>query len=132
MDYKNKFRFFIHFLLLSQKCGINSLRANSGIPVIGTTKSGVGPFITKLKEESYIAKFIYDLVGEWGVTTGRRRDLGWIDVNAIRAAVNAIGCRHICMNCMDVIGLIPGGKAKLCYAYKHKETGEITYNIETL
>lgn len=93
------------------------------------SKVGGGPFITKLKEgESDIAKFIYDLVGECGVTTGRRRDLGWIDVNAIRAAVNATGCRHICMNCMDVIGLIPGGKAKLCYAYKHKETGEITYN----
>lgn len=93
------------------------------------SKVGGGPFVTRLTpEESEIADFIYNLVGECGVTTGRKRDLGWIDVNAIRAAVNATGCRNICMNCMDVLGMIPGKKAKICYAYKHKENGEITYN----
>ena len=95
-----------------------------------SSKVGGGPYITKFtEEEADIANFIYDEVGECGVTTGRKRDLGWFDAVAVRAAISKTGTTNLCINCMDVIGKIPGGKAKICYAYKNKKTGDITYTM---
>lgn len=93
------------------------------------SKVGGGPFVTQFtddEDEQSIAKFIYDTNGEKGVTTGRLRNLGWHDCVAIKAAIMRNGSRQLAVNCMDTIGLIPGKKAKICIAYKHKVTGEIT------
>ncbi|MBR2705381.1 MAG: adenylosuccinate synthetase [Clostridia bacterium] len=94
------------------------------------SKVGGGPFVTKFskddKLEQEIAQYIYDNNGECGVTTGRIRDLGWHDCVAIKAAIMRNGSRKLAVNCMDTIGLIPGKHAKICIAYKHKVTGEIT------
>lgn len=69
------------------------------------------------------------MVGECGVTTGRKRDLGWFDGPAVRMAIQRTGTDKLCINCMDVIGKIPGGISKICYAYKHKETGKVCYYV---
>lgn len=117
------------------------------------TKVGGGPFTTGFTYEGYeyedllfhiskdvretafceetlnelnVAKYIYDNNGEKGVTTGRLRDIGWYDAVAVRAAIQRNGSRILAVNCMDTLGLIPGGKAKICTAYKHKVTGETT------
>lgn len=93
---------------------------------------GSGPFITMLNDdEKAIADFIYDLVGECGVTTGRKRNLGWFDAVAVRMAVSKTGTYNLCINCMDVLGKIPGGKAKICYAYQNKVTGVEEYDYPT-
>ena len=93
------------------------------------SKVGAGPFVTKFSDsEAEIAKYIYDVNGEKGVTTGRIRDLGWFDCIAISEALRKNGTRTLAINCMDTIGLIPGGISKLCIGYKNKITGEeITY-----
>lgn len=93
------------------------------------SKVGAGPFITKFGEEdSEIAQYIYDTNGERGVTTGRVRDLGWFDCIAVGEALRKNGTRILALNCMDTLGTIPGGMAKICIAYKHKVTGkEIAY-----
>ncbi len=93
------------------------------------SKVGGGPFVTKFTDdeiEQEIAKFIYDTNGEKGVTTGRLRDLGWFDCTAIREAIRRNGYPYLAVNCVDTIGLIPGKQAKICVAYRHKVTGEIT------
>ena len=93
------------------------------------SKVGGGPFVTAFEENVYqnsiIAKYIYKSNGEKGVTTGRLRNLGYFDTVAVRAAVQRNGC-ILAVNCMDTIGGVPFGEIKLCIAYQHKETGDIT------
>lgn len=89
------------------------------------SKVGAGPFITKFEEkDSAIAKFIYDTNGERGVTTGRVRDLGWFDCIAVGEALRKNGTKTLAINCMDTLGMIPGGMAKICIGYAHKRTRE--------
>ena len=89
------------------------------------SKVGAGPFVTKFEEDdSDIAQYIYDTNGERGVTTGRIRDLGWFDCIAVAEALRKNGTHVLALNCMDTIGMIPGGMAKICIAYKHKVTGK--------
>jgi len=107
------------------------------------SKVGGGPFVTgftyakdegsedvnarnNAKEEQAIADYIYEHNGERGVTTGRVRNLGWFDCVAVKAAIQRNGSRLLAINCMDTIGEIPGGVAKICVAYRNKYTGEVT------
>ena len=100
------------------------------------SKVGSGKFMTKFGTEPYsellsqspmeISDFIHEVNGECGVTTGRKRDLGWFDCVAVRAAIQRNGSRKLAINCMDTIGKIPGNVARICVAYEHKETHERT------
>lgn len=94
------------------------------------SKVGGGPYITRFSdEEQHIDNFIDQLVGEHGVTTGRKRDLGWFDGPAVRYALSLTGA-EICINCMDVIARLPEVTdcVKVCFAYKNIHTKEVTYN----
>lgn len=94
------------------------------------SKVGGGPFVTKFNEdEAKIADIIYDLVGECGVTTGRKRMLGWFDGPAVRHSIGLTGA-EICLNCMDVMANLSTvtDKLKICYAYKNKLTGKTEYD----
>ena len=89
------------------------------------SKVGSGPFITKFGNEDIdIAKYIYDTNGEKGVTTGRIRDLGWFDCIAVGEALRKNGTGHLAINCMDTLGQLPGGSAKICIGYSNWITGE--------
>lgn len=95
-----------------------------------SSKVGSGPFITKFSEdEQSIADLIDSIVGEHGVTTGRKRDLGWFDGPAVRNSIQLTGCKNIAVNCMDVIAELPKvtDSIKVCYAYQHKFSGKVTY-----
>lgn len=95
-----------------------------------SSKVGGGPFPTKFKEdEAAIADVIYRIVGECGVTTGRKRDLGWFDAVGVRHSLMLSNCREIAINCMDLIPKLAKAtdKIKVCYAYRKKETDEVTY-----
>ena len=95
-----------------------------------SSKVGGGPFITKFSnDEDPIAQFIDDMVGEHGVTTGRKRDLGWFDGPAIRHSIALTGA-EISINCMDVIASLSEvtNTVKVCFAYRNTITGEVTYD----
>ncbi|MBP3708003.1 MAG: adenylosuccinate synthetase [Clostridia bacterium] len=114
--------------------GLNDL--TEGVILIAkgyASKVGGGHFVTKFDQnnlyEFEIDNFIHDVNGECGVTTGRRRLLGWFDCVCVREAILRNGANHkLAINCMDTIGMIPGSMAKICIAYRHKETGEIAPN----
>ncbi len=94
------------------------------------SKVGGGPYITKFEDcEKEIDEYIDNMVGEHGVTTGRKRDLGWFDGPAVRHSIALTGATGICINCMDVIASLRNVTdiVKVCYAYKNKVTGETTY-----
>lgn len=96
-----------------------------------SSKVGGGPFTTKFTDdEKAIDSLIDSIVGEHGVTTGRKRGLGWFDGPAVRNSIMLTGCKNIAVNCMDVIAELPKvtDTVKVCYAYQHKETGKVTYN----
>lgn len=95
-----------------------------------SSKVGGGHFSTKFDCNDYnefgLDNFIHEVNGECGVTTGRKRDLGWFDCVCVKEAILKNGSNHtLAINCMDTIGMLPGNKAKLCIAYRHKKTGEI-------
>ena len=95
------------------------------------SKVGGGPYITKFKNsEQHIDNFIDQMVGEHGVTTGRKRSLGWFDGPAVRHSLRLTGAKTIAINCMDVIAKLPEitDHVNVCFAYKNKYTEEVTYD----
>ena len=92
-----------------------------------TSKVGGGPFPTKFEpKEMHLDKFIDDIVGEHGVTTGRKRDLGWFDGVMARYAIAITGGKFA-INCMDVVASMGSvtGELKVCFAYRNKVTGKV-------
>ncbi len=90
-----------------------------------TSKVGGGPFPTKFKpDEMHLDKFIDDIVGEHGVTTGRKRDLGWFDGVMARYAISLTGGKFA-INCMDVVAAMNSvtDNLKICFAYRNKKNG---------
>lgn len=113
--------------------GLTPADLTDGTIIVGkayASKVGGGPFVTgftyKDTIESSVAKYIYENNRERGVSTGRLRNLGWFDCVAIKAAIQRNGSRKLAINCMDTIGMIPGDVAKICIAYRHKESGKTT------
>lgn len=97
------------------------------------SKVGGGHFATAFDFnnplECAVDEFIHDVNGECGVTTGRKRNLGWFDCVCVREAIIRNGDNHkLAINCMDTIGMIPGNTAKICINYRHRTTGEIAPN----
>lgn len=94
------------------------------------SKVGGGPYITKFTpEEQSIDQFIDKMVGEHGVTTGRKRDLGWFDGPAVRHSIKLTGA-SVCINCLDVIACLPEvtDSVKVCFAYKNILTDKVIYD----
>ena len=95
------------------------------------SKVGGGPYITKFTStEQMIDSFIDKMVGERGVTTGRKRDLGWFDGPAVRHSIALTAPENICLNCLDVVTKLKKvtNILKICFAYQNIYTGEVTYD----
>ena len=85
-----------------------------GITKAYTTRVGAGPMPTKIKGKD--ADFLIEKGNEYGTTTGRRRDVGWLDLVLIKAAANFNKATGLAITKLDVLtGL---GKIKICKAYK--------------
>ena len=85
-----------------------------GITKAYTTRVGEGPMPTKIKGKD--ADFLIEKGNEYGTTTGRRRDVGWLDLVLIKAAANFNKATGLAITKLDVLtGL---GKIKICKAYK--------------
>jgi adenylosuccinate synthase len=88
--------------------------------VIGVTKAyltrvGAGPFPTELDNEW--GKFLREKGHEYGVTTGRPRRCGWLDIPILKHAVRVNGLTEIALTKIDVLTGIE--EIKVCTAYKH-------------
>ena len=90
--------------------------------VIGVTKAyltrvGAGPFPTELDNEW--GEFLRDKGHEFGVTTGRPRRCGWLDIPILKHAVRVNGLTEIALTKIDVLTGID--EIKVCTAYQHGE-----------
>jgi adenylosuccinate synthase len=93
-----------------------------------TTRVGSGPFPTELFDE---AGAIMSKVGqEFGATTGRPRRCGWLDLVALKYAVQVNGVTQLMMMKGDVLSGFNSLKVCTSYNYKGTEVDHLPYNIE--
>lgn len=87
-----------------------------GIAKAYTTRVGVGPFPTEIETtEKETAEFIRKKGAEFGATTGRPRRVGWLDLVALKYAVEVNGLTGIALMKSDVLSGLES--VKLCHSY---------------
>lgn len=94
-----------------------------GIIKAYSTRVGAGPFPTELFDET--GEYLRTKGQEFGATTGRSRRCGWLDIIAIRRAVQINSLSGFCMTKLDVLDGLK--EVKVCVGYR-LPNGEI---IET-
>ena len=93
----------------------NSIKDIFGIFKAYCTRVGSGPFPTELFDE--VGERIGRIGNEFGATTGRKRRCGWIDLPALKYAININGVTQLIMMKADV--LCDLDHIKICTHYKH-------------
>ena len=93
-----------------------------------TTRVGSGPFPTELfdADGAEMAKVGH----EFGATTGRPRRCGWLDLIALKYAVQINGVTQLMMMKGDVLSGFDTLKACTSYNYKGENVLHFPYNIE--
>ena len=85
-----------------------------GIVKAYSTRVGEGPFPTEIHTE--LAHQIREVAHEYGVTTGRPRRIGYLDIVSLKHAVRVSGITHLAITLLDV--MIEMDEIKVCKAYE--------------
>jgi len=93
-----------------------------------TTRVGSGPFPTELFDGD--GETMGRVGNEFGATTGRPRRCGWLDLVALKYAVQINGVTELMMMKADVLSGFEKIKVCTAYHYKGKEIHHLPYNIE--
>jgi len=93
------------------------LRNIYGVIKAYTTKVGGGNFPARMKDEA-LEKLFQNVGQEFGATTGRPRMCGWLDLFALRYAIELSGANKIFINKADIC---LSDKIKVVTGYKVKE-----------
>ncbi len=87
-----------------------------GIMKAYLTRVGSGPFPTEIEEtEPALAEKIRDVGKEFGATTGRKRRIGWLDLVALKYAVEVNGLTGLALMKADVLNGLES--LKVCTSY---------------
>lgn len=105
-----------------------------GITKAYTTRVGSGPFPTEmLKDEEDLGQKLREKGGEFGATTGRPRRIGWLDLVALKYAVELNGLTGLALMKADILtGL---SELKVCTQYETADGKKIDFvpaSIESL
>lgn len=84
-----------------------------GITKAYTTRVGSGPFPTELKDD--IGKHLAQRGNEFGSVTGRPRRCGWLDLVALRRAIQLSSLSGLCVTKLDVLDELDF--IKICTGY---------------
>jgi adenylosuccinate synthase len=88
-----------------------------GIVKAYTTRVGTGPFPTEIENtDPVLAESIRQKGGEFGATTGRTRRIGWLDLVAIKYAVEVNGIDGLALMKSDVLTGMK--EIRVCTQYK--------------
>ncbi len=93
------------------------------------TRVGSGPFPTELFDEN--GKTMAKVGHEFGATTGRPRRCGWLDLVALKYAVEINGVTQLMMMKSDVLSGFDSLQIATTYNYKGKKIAHLPYNIES-
>lgn len=96
--------------------------------VIGVMKAvpshvGGGPFVTKIDDKSVASSLRGsrgDVDGEFGVTTGRPRGVGWLDLPAIRTSIRDNGVTEVALTKLDTLQKLAKPTIPVAITYKYK------------
>jgi adenylosuccinate synthase len=106
--------------------GPNAVSSIIGITKAYTTRVGTGPFPTEIEHtEKETAERIRKIGAEFGATTGRPRRTGWLDLVALRYAVEVNGITGLALMKSDVLQNFE--TIKVCTAYRFN--GKILKNL---
>ncbi len=94
-----------------------------------TTRVGSGPFPTELFDID--GETMGRVGNEFGATTGRPRRCGWLDLVALKYAVQINGVTELMMMKADVLSGFKNIKVCTAYQYKGAEIHHLPYNIES-
>ncbi|SPO28561.1 probable ADE12 - adenylosuccinate synthetase [Ustilago trichophora] len=125
----------------SSSTSIGGVLTGLGIPptaigdVIGvmkayTTRVGMGPFPTELHEE--IGHHLQEVGAEYGVTTGRRRRCGWLDLVMMRYSCLINGYTSLNLTKLDVLDQLKELKIAVGYVVDGKELPSFPADLEVL
>lgn len=114
----------------SSNCSIGGVQTGLGLPptrigeVYGvvkayTTRVGAGAFVSELKDE--LGEFLQKTGAEFGVTTGRKRRCGWLDLPMVRFTNSINGYTAICLTKLDILDQLD--EVKICINYM--KNGEV-------
>ncbi len=106
----------------------NKVKDVFGIFKAYTTRVGSGPFPTELFDED--GERMAKIGNEFGAVTGRPRRCGWLDLVALRYAVQVNGVTQLIMMKADVLSGFEKLKVCTAYNYKGKTIHHLPYNIE--
>lgn len=92
----------------------NKVRNVVGVNSVYSKRVGSGPLPTELHDE--VGDKIREIGHEYGVTTGRPRRCGWLDVPALRRGIEYGGVTELALTKLDVLDTFP--EIKICTAYR--------------
>lgn len=93
-----------------------------------TTRVGSGPFPTELFDKD--GETMGRVGNEFGATTGRPRRCGWLDLVALKYAVQINGVTDLMMMKADVLSGFETIKVCTSYKYKGEVIRHLPYNVE--
>jgi len=94
--------------------GPTKIDAVWGITKAYATRVGAGPFPTRL--EGTQGEALRKAGGEFGATTGRPRDCGWLDLPALALSARLNGMTGLCVTKLDVLAELPA--VSVCVGYR--------------
>jgi len=106
----------------------NRVKDVFGIFKAYTTRVGSGPFPTELFDQD--GETMARVGNEFGSVTGRARRCGWLDLVALKYAVQVNGVTQLYMMKGDVLSGFDTLKICTSYKYKGEEINHLPYNIE--
>lgn len=94
--------------------GPTLIDSSVGIAKAYTTRVGKGPFPTELNDE--VGEWIREKGHEYGVTTGRSRRCGWLDLVILKTTTRVCGLTSLSVTKIDTLAGLD--KIKVCVGYE--------------
>ncbi|KAJ3210509.1 hypothetical protein HDU67_005240 [Dinochytrium kinnereticum] len=125
----------------SSNTGVGGVCTGLGIPpakigkIFGvvkayTTRVGAGPFPTELLDET--GDFLQRVGAEFGVTTGRRRRCGWLDMVVLRYSHMINGYTSINLTKLDVLDQLDEIKIGVAYIHDGEKYDDFPADLNKL
>ncbi|XP_032388604.1 adenylosuccinate synthase, like isoform X2 [Etheostoma spectabile] len=125
----------------SSNCTVGGVCTGLGVPpsyvgrVYGvvkayTTRVGVGAFPTEQDNET--GELLQSRGREFGVTTGRKRRCGWLDLILVRYAHMVNGFSAIALTKLDILDTLPEIKVGVAYKVDGKSLPSFPANMDVL
>jgi adenylosuccinate synthase len=97
-----------------------------GVVKAYTTRVGSGPMPTNLEDET--GQEIREKGQEYGTTTGRPRNCGWLDLVVVNHSCRLNGLTSFAITRLDVLGGMK--ELKICRAYKYQDKELDTFPVD--